>query len=296
MPTFKIEKTKDFTIMANHHFRDKRLSFKAVGLLSFMLSVPENWDFSASGLEKVHKDGKDSIGSALKELEIYGYLDRLTIRDENGRFVDIEYNIYEVPRIEKPVETVDNFEPISDKPSAGEPQSGNPSTAKPPPENHKQINKNQSKTKKVRTNITNTDLNKNQSNQSESVENDMIEKIDLTQCERKIKENIDYLCLCQRYGKTRADEIVELMLGIMYSAKKTIRISSNEYPADYIKNRIMKLNYDNIEYMFNNLDKTTTKITNIYEYKKAVLLNTLATTDSYYRAEANHDINNILYP
>ncbi len=83
----------------------------------------------------------------------------------------------------------------------------------------------------------------------------MIDEIELTQIEEKIKENIGYPYLCERYGRERTDETVELMLGIMYSTKSTIRIASDEYPANYVKSRIMKLNFHNLEYVFMNMDK-----------------------------------------
>ena len=73
MAVFRVEKTKDFTVMSNHHLRNGKLSLKAKGLLSLMLSLPEDWDYTTKGLACICKDGMDSIGSALKELEQHGY-------------------------------------------------------------------------------------------------------------------------------------------------------------------------------------------------------------------------------
>ncbi|MCL2773854.1 MAG: helix-turn-helix domain-containing protein, partial [Oscillospiraceae bacterium] len=111
MPKFKYEKTKDFTIMSNCHFKDKRLSLKSMGLLCFMLSLPESWNYSLAGLETILKDGRDSINSAIHDLEKYGYLKRETLRDSKGRYIDVEYTIYEIPRTGGAVETVDKSEP-----------------------------------------------------------------------------------------------------------------------------------------------------------------------------------------
>ena len=83
MSVFRIEKTKDFTIMSNHHFKNKNLSLKAKGLLSLMLSLPEKWDYTTKGLACICKDGVDSISTALKELESEGYLIRERIRHED---------------------------------------------------------------------------------------------------------------------------------------------------------------------------------------------------------------------
>lgn len=93
MAMFRVEKTKDFTVMSNHHLRNVALSLKAKRLLSLMLSLPENWDYTTKGLARICKDGVDSISAALKELEKHGYLTRQRIRDRHGRLGDIEYMI-----------------------------------------------------------------------------------------------------------------------------------------------------------------------------------------------------------
>ena len=89
MAVFRVEKTKDFTIMSNHHLRNPNLSLKAKGLLSLMLSLPEDWDYTTKGLAQICKEGVDSIGTALKELERYGYLTRRRLRCENGQLWEI---------------------------------------------------------------------------------------------------------------------------------------------------------------------------------------------------------------
>ena len=97
MAVFRVEKTKDFTVMCNHHLRNVKLSLKAKGLLSLMLSLPEDWDYTTKGLACICRDGVDSIASALKELEKHGYLTRQRVRFDNGRLGDIEYTIHEKP-------------------------------------------------------------------------------------------------------------------------------------------------------------------------------------------------------
>ena len=96
MAVFKIEKNKNYTVMSNYHLRDKNLSYKAKGLLSFMLSLPDDWDYSINGLTAISKEGVKSIQSILKELEENGYLIRNRINKSNGQF-DYEYLIYEEP-------------------------------------------------------------------------------------------------------------------------------------------------------------------------------------------------------
>ncbi len=96
MSIFKIEKTRDYTVMSNYHLRDKNLSYKAKGLLSFMLSLPTDWDYSLRGLEAISKESIKAIRNILQELENNKYLIRTRMQDENGRFY-YDYSIYEVP-------------------------------------------------------------------------------------------------------------------------------------------------------------------------------------------------------
>ena len=98
MAVFRIERTRDYTVMSNHHLRDKALSLKSKGLLSMMLSLPEDWNYTTRGLAKICKEGVDAIGGALRELESTGYIVRHRLRDRQGRISDTEYVIYEQPR------------------------------------------------------------------------------------------------------------------------------------------------------------------------------------------------------
>ena len=98
MAVFRIERTRDYTVMSNHHLRDKALSLKSKGLLSMMLSLPEDWNYTTRGLAKICKEGVDAIGGALRELEAAGYIVRHQLRDRQGRISDTEYVIYEQPQ------------------------------------------------------------------------------------------------------------------------------------------------------------------------------------------------------
>ena len=91
MAVFRIERTRDYTVMSNHHLRDKALSLKSKGLLSMMLSLPEDWNYTTRGLAKICKEGVDAIGGALRELEAAGYIVRHQMRDRQGRISDTEY-------------------------------------------------------------------------------------------------------------------------------------------------------------------------------------------------------------
>lgn len=102
MSVMRIHKNNNFTVMSNFHFKEKKMSLKAKGLLSLMLSLPDDWDYSVAGLAKLSKDGRDSIMSALSELETFGYLTRERVKLENGQFGGVSYNIYEMPQTAKP--------------------------------------------------------------------------------------------------------------------------------------------------------------------------------------------------
>jgi hypothetical protein len=112
MAKFKIHKTKDYTTMSNSHFREKEMSLKAKGLLSLMLSLPEEWDYSEIGLSKLSKDGVGSTAKALDELEIFGYLRRTQCKETNGKFAGYEYDIFETPQINSPY----TEKPFTEKP------------------------------------------------------------------------------------------------------------------------------------------------------------------------------------
>ena len=122
MSVVRVNKTSNFTIMSNYHFKEKKMSLKAKGLLSLMLSLPDTWDYSIAGLVKLSKDGKDSVMSALTELEKFGYLIRTRVTNSKGQFAGIEYNIFEEPQEQNPFAE----EPIEDKKKAGNPIEDNP--------------------------------------------------------------------------------------------------------------------------------------------------------------------------
>lgn len=131
MSIMRVHKTSNFTVMSNYHFKEKKMSLKAKGLLSLMLSLPDDWDYSVSGLATLSKDGKDSVMSALGELEKFGYLNRQRLVNDKGQFAGIEYNIYEQPQPQNP---------IADNPISANENAGNPISEKPAQLNTNSIN------------------------------------------------------------------------------------------------------------------------------------------------------------
>ncbi|MCF0228695.1 MAG: helix-turn-helix domain-containing protein, partial [Parasporobacterium sp.] len=133
MSVFRVEKNKNYTVMSNFHLRDKNLSLKTKGLLSVMLSLPEDWDYTEAGLAYITGEGKDSIKKCLRQMEEFGYLKRQRIRDDNGRLGGTEYTIYEVPE-------TDNS-PEAENPTLVKPTQVQPSLEQPALENQQQIKK-----------------------------------------------------------------------------------------------------------------------------------------------------------
>ena len=287
MAVFRVEKTKDFTIMSNHHLRNTELSLKAKGLLSLMLSLPEDWDYTTKGLAHICKDGVDSITTALKELERHGYLTRQRLRYDNGQLGDIEYTIHE-----QPVSTENTgLSPKRENPRQVKPEQAKPKQAEPEQENPAQLNTNPLRTKKSKKDKSITYPSIYPAEPEAANRTDEMDRIELIEAYREIiKENIEYDLLVLRYGRERLDEALELMLEVILSKRSYIRIAGDDFPREIVKSRFLKINSGHLEYVFDCIDKNTTKVGNIKAYLLAALYNAPATMDSYYRAEVNHDL------
>ena len=127
MAVFRVEKNRGYTVMSNHHLRNKALSLKAKGLLSQMLSLPEDWDYTLKGLSLINRESIDAIRTAVWELEKAGYIRREQGRDPKGKMADMVYTIYEQPVLENPVlENPTSADPVLENPTSDNPSSGNP--------------------------------------------------------------------------------------------------------------------------------------------------------------------------
>ena len=282
MAVFRVEKTKDFTVMSNHHLRNTELSLKAKGLLSLMLSLPEDWDYTTKGLAHICKDGVDSITTALKELERHGYLTRQRLRYDNGQLGDIEYTIHE-----KPATGVKQGVP----PKRENPRQAKPKQAEPGQGNPAQLNTNPQRTKKSKTDISRTHQSIYPAEPETADCQDGIDRMDMAEAYREIiKENVEYDFLVPRYGRDRMDETVELILETVLSRRPYIRIAGDDFPREVVRSRFLKINSSHVEYVFDCIDKNVTKVNNIKAYLLAAFYNATATMDSYYRAEVNHDM------
>ena len=293
MAVFHVERNTGYTVMSNHHLRNKELTLKAKGLLSQMLSLPEDWDYTLAGLSYINREKIDAIREAVRELERTGYIQRSRERDKKGRLRGADYIIYEQP-------------PNLDLPTLENPTLENPTQEKPTLENPMQLNKDIQKTDLPKKEKSNTDLSSTDSIPIHSLNPLPYDGEAATPPERKrkeatdaysvyeeiIKDNIEYDHFV-RYGqvdKDRLDEIVSIILETVCSKRKTIRIAGDDYPAELVKAKFMKLNSSHIEFVFDCMKENTTKIRNIKQYLKAVLFNAPNTIDSYYTALVAHDM------
>ena len=287
MAVFRIEKTRDYTVMSNHHLRNTNLSLKAKGLLSLMLSLPEDWDYTMKGLARICKDGIDSISGGIRELEAHGYLIRERIRNENGQLGSIEYTILEQPKPPEPKqETPIRENPIQAVPTLDTPMQGDPAQL-----NTKGSSNQISKKDLSSTEISNpiqsspqTPVGANRTGRDWMRERESYRKL--------ILENIEYDILVQNehMDRDRLDELVELMVDTVCSRRETIRIAGDDYPAEVVKSRFLKLNSSHIEYVLDRMRDNTTYVRNIKKYLLAALYNAPATIDSYYASLVNHDL------
>ena len=290
MAVFRIEKTRDYTVMSNHHLRDTDLSLKSKGLLSMMLSLPEDRNYTTRGLAKICKEGTDSIGSALKELERAGYIVRNRLRDSKGKIVDVEYVIYETPHPPEP------DGPCEEEPDTEHPDTENPDMDTPGLENRPQLNKDKSnpdKSKKdeLSTKGSNPVLSSPKAPRgSDGMGRDWMRERESYR--ELILENIEYDYLIRNHplDRDRLDELVELMVDTVCSHRETIRIAGDDYPAEVVKSRFLKLDSSHIEYVLDRMRENTTYVRNIKKYLLAALYNAPATIGSYYTSLVSHDM------
>ena len=311
MAVFRVEKTRDYTVMSNHHLRNIELSLKAKGLLSLMLSLPENWDYTTKGLSMICKDGIDSINSGLKELETNGYVIRRRLRNEKGQLTITEYTIFEQPQsldngdtqpkgenpiLDNPI--LDNStqeNPILENSILEKPKQAEPILGKPHQLSTNILNTNSLNTDLLNTEVSNPYLsNSYQSNkepQEKKMRYDGIGCDSLAEIKEMVLENIEYEYIKNNHNRERLDEIVDLMVETLCSTKATINVAGDDYPAQLVKEKLLRINCLHIDYVFECLDKTTTYIRNIRRYLLATLFNAPSTIDSYYSALVNHDLN-----
>ena len=297
MAVFRVEKTRDYTVMANHHLRNIELSLKAKGLLSLMLSLPENWDYTTKGLSCICKDGIDSINGTIKELEEQGYVIRKRLRNDKGQLTTTEYTILEQPQSLDTSEFPPKWEnPILDNPTLEKPIQEKPKQGEPILEEPHQLNTYLQTIDKSKKDLFNTETsNPYQSNPygGKKTGYDEIGCDSYEEVKELVYENIEYGHYKQHGGigmRERLDEIADIIIETLCSTKDTINIAGDDYPARLVKDKMLRITSSHIEYVFDCLNKNTTYVRNIKRYLLASLFNAPSTIDNYYSALVNHDL------
>ena len=278
MAVFRVEKNSGYTVMSNHHLRNRALSLKAKGLLSQMLSLPEDWDYTLQGLARINRESIDAIRQAIRELEQAGYIQRSRERDEKGRLRGADYVIFELPQ------------PV-------------PASVSPTLENPMQLNKDKLITEKQKKEGLNTDsIPIHSPNPLPLDEDEAAASLPERTGSRKeaayqiyrdlILENIEYDTLIQnpRIDREQLDEIVDILLETVCTNRKSIRVAGDDYPAELVKAKFLKLDSHHIEFVMDRLRDNTTKVRNIKQYLRAMLFNAPSTINSYYASLVAHDM------
>ena len=306
MAVFRVERTHNYTVMSNHHLRDKGLSLKAKGLLSQMLSLPEDWDYTLAGLAKINAEGRDAIRAAVQELERAGYIRRSRVRDGKGCLRGTEYVIYERPQQpDGDVPESPAAEPFfSSQPALEEPVEGAPALENPTLEDTTQLNidkTNPLKNKILTSQSTDSfpfpssppaAAQPSETKGRKRTKRRGMSKGEMDAYREMIRENIDYDSFVRErpYDAGQLDEMVELMVEAVCSRKETLRVAGNDFPQAVVKSRLLKLDREHIVFVFDCLKENTTQVRNMKQYLLTVLYNAPATIENHYAAQVNHDL------
>ena len=288
MSVFRVEKNKGYTVMSNHHLRNHTLSLKAKGLLSQMLSLPDDWDYTLQGLAQINKESIDAIREAVRELERAGYIKRSRERDERGCLRGTVYTIYEQPHAEPTPE-----EPTQEKPALDNPILEKPMLEKPTLENPMQLITKGRNKEKQNTDRSITDSIPFPSGFPDVTAQKRTEaKESFERYRDLILENIDYDVLASdpHVDRELLDEIVDLVQETVCSTRSRIRVAGNDYPAEVVRSKLLRLNGEHIRFVMDCLKQNTTRIRNIRQYLLTALFNAPSTMNSYYTALVAHDM------
>ena len=302
MAVFRVERTQNYTVMSNYHLRDKSLSLKAKGLLSLMLSLPETWDYTLSGLAKISLEGKDAIRATVVELEKAGYIQRHQTTGKDGKFGSNEYIIREYPAShEPPLEGPSSAQPLSENPSTVPPSAGATLTENPTQIKKDPVKKDQEITDSVSTESfpfpsvpspSPAPVETERKRKEGKRRRQSVSKGEMDAYREMIRENIDYDGFVRErpYDAGQLDEMVELMVEAVCSRKETIRVAGNDFPQAVVKSRMLKLDREHIVFVFDCLKENTTQVRNMKQYLLTVLYNAPATIENHYAAQVNHDL------
>ena len=288
MAIFRVERTRDYTVMCNYHLRDQNLSLKAKGLLSMMLSLPDDWNYTTKGLATICKEGVEAIGTGLKELENAGYIVRRLLRGDHGRITDTEYIIYERPQVVELPEP-ESPAPVPEEPGTASPHPGNPDTVAPDTdapgsENRPELNK---------------DIQRKDGPNTDRPIPSFLPpappaegRTEVSEKRREIRRQIEYEYIVTTTNREQIDEFVEIMLEVALCRSPTMKIGREaEYPTALVQERFEQITSAHVEKVLDGIRENTTRVWNTRAYLLAALFNAPASTDNHYTMLVNHDFN-----
>lgn len=288
MAIFRVERTRDYTVMCNYHLRDQNLSLKAKGLLSMMLSLPDDWNYTTKGLATICKEGVEAIGTGLKELEKAGYIVRRLLRGDHGRITDTEYIIYERPQVVELPEP-ESPAPVPEEPGTASPHPGNPDTVAPDTdapgsENRPELNK---------------DIQRKDGPNTDRPIPSFLPpappaegRTEVSEKRREIRRQIEYEYIVTTTNREQIDEFVEIMLEVALCRSPTMKIGREaEYPTALVQERFEQITSAHVEKVLEGIRENTTRVWNTRAYLLAALFNAPASTDNHYTMLVNHDFN-----
>ena len=278
MAVFRVERTRDYTVICNHHLKDMNLSLKAKGLLSIMLSLPDTWNYTTRGLAAICKEGVDAIRSGIQELEKAGYIIRRRLRGPDGRITDTEYVIYEQP-------IQPNTPPAPEEPDAPSPGAEGPDMPAPHTENPyavgpgavapfagnpAQLNINQVSTDGSKTNLSCLTEGQVRARRAE------------------IQAQIEYDTIRTVENQGQIDEFVEIMLEVSRAESPTIHVGQErEYPTAFVRERFAQLNSSHIERILDAILENSRRVRNTKAYLLAALFDAPASKENHYTMQVN---------
>ncbi len=291
---FRVEKTGNFTVMSNIHLKDRRLSFRAKGLLAVILSLPPEWDYTITGLAHIAADGVDSVRAAVRELENCGYITRRQLRDERGRMSQNEYCVYENPE-QNPdhfCEAPDNSDSCNNtkqnpeyskseqnanniflrESSAAEPSEEIPSTVKPTASTFNKLNKKELNTDKSIHSSSRASRGLAKEMKDFKKENNFFvsENYKREECLKTLRKNIEYDSFPE---KEKVNEFVGIMADTICSTRGAVRVNGVELPTEQVKKRFFELRKAHIEHVLTALENNTGHVRNIRAYLITALYN-----------------------
>ncbi|MGN0670158.1 MAG: DUF6017 domain-containing protein, partial [Oscillospiraceae bacterium] len=308
----------NFTVMSNTHLKDRRLSYKAKGLLSVILSLPPDWDYTITGLAVIAADGVDSVKTAVKELEQYGYITRAQLRDERGRMAQNEYRVYENPADNpdsvqheqaspeqvSPEQVPPEQDAPDEKPSRSLSRKRSSFSVSPSAENPSTVAPTADKTQadniiKLNKNISNTDKSIHSFSPADRTELiDKGKKISFSSAaERKLYSEIirKNICYDEKYAHSigdsqQVDELISIMTDVVCSSSPTVRVNGEAVSREVVKSRFLKLTDEEIDYVLHALHNNSKRIANMRSYLITTLYNSKSTVSNYYANMAYNDI------